>query len=205
MRMQVVRHSDSRNFQTWAFWPLLLTILLGAAGCQSTPEARHPKADQVAQVASQLRQLGPSINPAEAQRLAEVAVHKSLQLAAEWQPVQPAWVNNVLVNYGYRNKGLCYEWANDLFLALCDLRPKSLQLHLAVSKMDTSKEHNAVVVTAQGHPFQSGIVLDAWRNGGRVWAGPIHSEKRYLWQPLPPERYTEPIKRKLGERAAVKF
>jgi hypothetical protein len=42
-------------------------------------------------------------------------------------------------------------------------------------------EHNSVVVTAKGQPFQQGLVLDAWRHSGRLHWTPVIAD-RYPWE-----------------------
>jgi hypothetical protein len=60
--------------------------------------------------------------------------------------------------------------------------------------MDTGREHNCIVVTAQGQPFDKGVVLDPWRNSGRLWYG-LASKDKYPWKPLPPDRTPEELQR----------
>jgi hypothetical protein len=66
---------------------------------------------------------------------------------------------------------LCWHWADDLEARLAALNPQTLELHRAVARLGRSGEHSAVVVTARGQDFDQGIVLDAWRHGGKLhWA-----------------------------------
>ncbi len=122
----------------------------------------------------------------EAATLARVAVEESMQLAREYRAAGPPWFHNMMVNSKIKERGLCFHWANDLFARLQPLGLRSLDLHLAVARRATSREHNAVVVTASGQPFESGLVLDAWRRSGVLFSGPVVGDK-YPWEPLPPE------------------
>ena len=153
-------------------------------GCASRPV---PASLQQTALRNQLLQLQDNIAADEATRLAEAALEKSAALAAAYRAVWPPWLHNNLVNAGLRERGLCYHWANDLFAHLQSLNLQSLELHLAVARMDTGREHNAIVVTASRHPFAQGIVLDAWRHSGRLWSGGVATDK-YPWQPLPRDR-----------------
>ena len=119
--------------------------------------------------------------------MACLAVDHALHLAREYRVVRPPWLHNVLVNYGYRERGLCFHWANDLFAELYSLNPTSLEIRLVVSGMDTRREHNAILVSAPNQPFEDGLILDPWRKSGRLWFGPV-SQDRYQWTPLPPDR-----------------
>jgi len=131
--------------------------------------------------------LNSGVDPDEAARLAETAVRHSAALARDYRAVRPAWLHNFLVNRGWRDRGLCYDWANDLFVRLHELGLVSLEIHLAVARMDTRHEHNALIVTANGQPLLEGEVLDAWRHSGRLWFGSASTDK-YPWRTLPPER-----------------
>jgi hypothetical protein len=157
--------------------------------------------DQTLALSRQLTTLGERVQEEEAQALAGLAVTEARQLAAQYRVVRPPWLHNVLVNYGMRERGLCFEWTNDLFLRLHELDLHSINLHLAVARMDTRREHNAIVATADGQPFETGLVLDAWRGSGMIWSGPVTSDK-YPWEPLPPDRLAPEIQKVLQGRQA---
>jgi hypothetical protein len=137
-------------------------------------------------LASALAELGPDVSPEEAGRLAEMAMNTSAELAVEYGAHRPAWLNNMLVNAGVRERGLCYHWATDLFARLQPDHYQTLELHSAVARIKTSREHNAIVVTARGQAFQDGIVLDPWRECGRLYWGNV-AQDRYPWVPRPPD------------------
>ena len=174
--------------------PLLAAIALSSGCVTSSPDRLAPQLESAA-LRDRLLALGDGVAPQEAARLAEAAVQKSMELAQEYRAVRPAWLHNYLVNYRLRDRGLCYDWANDLFATLHELQVTSLELHLAVARMDTRREHNALIVTAQGQPFSEGLVLDAWRRSGHLWSGPARTDK-YPWQPLPTDRVA-PVLQKL--------
>jgi hypothetical protein len=169
---------------------LVLTLagLLTSTGCASRPSARGTGAQQhAAELRERLLQLDASVQPDEAGLMAKTAVEEAAMLAVKYQAVRPAWLHNWLVNAGWRERGLCYEWANDLFPSLHALGLRSLELHLAVARMDTRREHNCIIVTARRQPVAAGLVLDAWRHSGRLWYGDVRTDK-YPWKPLPPDR-----------------
>jgi hypothetical protein len=173
-----------RVFQSPVKSAALLVFLALAGGC-AHPGTPAERAGTSAAVTRQLAALHPQVDPAEAARVARTATEEAAALAAEYRPARPAWFNNILVNAGLRERGLCYHWANELFLRLHPLAPRTLEFHLGVAGRDTSREHNAVVVTARGRPFREGLVLDAWRHGGCLHAVPVTNDTRYPWQPLP--------------------
>ncbi len=143
--------------------------LLCLAGC-ATPRATETSARHLAQ---RLCALTNTVAADEATLLAATAHSYSLELARQYRAVRPAILHNVLVNMGLRKRGLCFQWADDLYAKLQSLRLRTLDLHRAVARLDTRREHSSVVVTARGQPFEEGIVLDAWRHSGRLYWGEV--------------------------------
>lgn len=150
------------------------------AGCAS-PARQGRGLPEAVLLARQLNALTGNAAPEESQRLAETAIRRSQELSLEYQSVRPAWANNFLVRTGLRNRGLCYEWLQDLDRALVGLELKHFALHWGVACPRTWREHNALVVTAREKPFAEGIVLDPWRKSGRLhWVAVGRDE--YDWK-----------------------
>lgn len=111
---------------------------------------------------------------------AETACAYSLELAREYRVVRPAIWHNVLVNWGVRKRGLCFQWADDLSARLESLHLRTLSVRRGVARLETRREHSSVVLAAPGQAFDQGIVLDAWRHSGRLyWSGV--KEDKYPW------------------------
>jgi hypothetical protein len=127
-----------------------------------------------------LTSLAPNVHETEAELVAGCAYEYPRTLASQYRVVRPALFHNFLVNSGYRQRGLCYEWAEDLLAQLQTYNLESLELHWGIARADTSREHNCVVITAQGQSFDQGIVLDPWRRSGRLVWSPVSSDK-YPW------------------------
>ena len=125
--------------------------------------------------------LAPSVDPAEAQQVAEIAYTIGRDLRKEWKVVWPPGVMNFLVNTGRRKGGLCFQFAERLELRLTEQKWKTLEFHWAESFERTSGEHNVIVVTAKGQPFSRGIILDNWRYGGRLVWGFAVDDPHYQW------------------------
>src|SRR5512141_1750267 len=87
---------------------LATLCLLALAGCASPGKTAPPR------LAERLRSLSPAVAPGEAALAADTAHFYSLELAKEYRVVRPAIFHNVLVNLGMRQRGLCYQWADDL-------------------------------------------------------------------------------------------
>jgi hypothetical protein len=145
-------------------------------GCVSPKHAVLPAAD----LALRLQSLSPTVAPAEAAIAADAACSYSLQLAKEYRVVRPAIFHNVLVNLGLRQRGLCFQWADDLSAKLASLHLQTLLVRRGAARLDTRREHSSVVLTALGQPFEDGIVLDAWRHSGHLYWGAVKTDK-YPW------------------------
>ncbi len=125
--------------------------------------------------------LAPTVDPAEAQRVAEIAYNTGRQLRKEWGVVWPPGFNNFLINRGAKKGGLCFQYAEALLLRLSDLKWETLEFHWAESFERTISEHNVIVVTAKGQHFSRGIILDNWRYGGRLVWGAVIDDPHYQW------------------------
>jgi hypothetical protein len=145
-----------------------------------------PIPDRVTALRDELRLLGPGVSEDEASQVAGVAVHYAQQLADWYDMVRPVELHNVMVNLGLKQGGLCFEMSECLLAELRGLPLRTLELRRGIAwKGDLWNEHNCVVVTAVGAAFESGVVLDAWRNAGRLRWAPVRMD-HYPWQPKPP-------------------
>lgn len=166
----------------------LASALLAFAFCAPSTNARGREEPVFATSADdpalrgRIAALGPSVRPEEAQLVARCAYTTGRELKREWRVVWPPGLQNFLVNTGQRKGGLCFQWATELLLRLDALKLKTLELHWAESFQTTASEHNVIVVTAVGQPFQRGILLDNWRYGGRLIWGPITADSQYQWK-----------------------
>jgi hypothetical protein len=127
------------------------------------------------------------VRPDEAAGVVRCAYTTGRELAREWRVVWMPGVQNFLVNIGVRKGGLCFQWAAELLTRLNALKLQTLELHWAESYAGTSGEHNVLVVTAKGQPFEQGIILDNWRNGGHLLYGPVTLDPEYRWTENPAE------------------
>jgi hypothetical protein len=90
---------------------------------------------------------------------------------------------------GFRDRGLCFHWTEDLMKRLLALDLKTYQLHWGVAhKGSELREHNSVIVTARDQPFEEGLVLDPWRNAGDLYWRAVRQDS-YPWVPLPPDQW----------------
>lgn len=135
------------------------------------------------QLAAVLQALDPAVDVHDAALLATVAVQTSSELAVSYRVRPPAWLHNIFVNSGWRSRGLCYHWAEDLQARLAQGNFSTLEVHRVIARRGTRREHSGIAVTARGQDIAHGVVLDAWRECGRlVWA-PLAADK-YPWVKL---------------------
>ena len=125
----------------------------------------------------------------EARRLAETALQTSAFLAEEYELVQPPLLHNIFVQMGWRDRGLCYQFTEDLMSHLMALQLKDYRLRWGVAHRGSDlREHNTVVITANGQSFEDGLVLDPWRHSGRLyWV--VVKRDTYPWKELPREEW----------------
>jgi hypothetical protein len=138
-------------------------------------------------LATQTTALSPTVNPQEASQLAQCVYSTASRLRREYGVVGPpsfvnSLFNNFLVNSGIRKRGLCFQWSEDMLAALDALKLASLELHWGEARAGTIRENNAIIVTAKGKSFQSGIVLDCWRHSGRVHWSSVAADHFFPWK-----------------------
>lgn len=179
----------------------ILAICAATAAAEQTGSASLPlsKADSAnAQtLARQIAALSPSVDPNEATLLADTAYATVNRLRQQYHMFGTPIFNNFLVYHGWRKRGYCYQWTEDLLVALDALKLKTLDLHWGEAYAGTWRENNCLVVTAKGQPFERGMILEAWRHFGHL---------RWNLVPSDEDRYFENTKwaARVRERAASK-
>src|SRR5438876_8152192 len=126
--------------------------------------------------------LSPSVSPDDARRVVYTAYMTGVELRRQWRVVWLPGVQNWLVNIGARKGGLCFQWATELLVRLDALKLQTLELHWAESFVNTGAEHNVIVVTARGQPFEQGILLDNWRYSGHLVWTQVAMDPEYHWK-----------------------
>lgn len=123
-----------------------------------------------------------NIRDDEARAVTACAYNTGRDLKREWRVVYPPGVQNYLVNTGRRPGGLCFQFATVLLLRLDALKLQTLELHWAEAFAREGGEHNVIVVTAKGQPFERGVILDNWREGGNLIYGLAAADPHYRWK-----------------------
>lgn len=160
---------------------LALTVGASSAGARKKDPAFATSANDPV-LRGRIVALASSVDPEEAQRVAQIAYTTGRDLKREWRVAWPPGYHNFLVNTGARKGGLCFQWAERLLFRLAEQKWETLEFHWAESFETTASEHNVIVVTAKGQHFSHGILLDNWRYGGRLIWGPIIEDPHYQWK-----------------------
>ena len=158
-----------------------LTVLT-ICGCTATPTVDQSAIDGLA---LEIRKLGPEVDPTEAKRAARIAFTYSSQLAQEYQITDPPLVHNYKVNTGFRPRGLCVHWAEDIEKRLKQENFRTLTLHRAIAPPENPFriDHSSTIISRRGDTLYDGIVLDPWRYGGVLYWSPTLDDKAYNWRP----------------------
>ncbi|RED18367.1 hypothetical protein [Pontivivens insulae] len=164
---------------------IAVAALFAIAGCSSTPGAFLPPVDEaeIDQLAAELRALDPRVDPDEAQRAAEIAIRYPRELVVAYNVTDPPIVHNMKVNMGLRERGLCYQWADDLQERMEMENFRTLQLHRAIAGSESGwqLDHSTLIVSARGAEMEEGYIMDPWRSGGRTYWGPIVEDDDFNW------------------------
>lgn len=117
----------------------------------------------------------------EAEVIAESAIRAFGEVAVKFDMVRPAILHNVLVNTGFKDEGLCWHWARDLWERLARIPLKHYEFIWVTAHEGKAREHNALVVTSRGRTLEEGLVFDGWRKSGKPFWTPV-SRDRYPWK-----------------------
>ena len=129
--------------------------------------------------------LAPDVDPGEAELVSVTAHTTSRRLAREYGVSWTAGWQNFMIHLGKRERGYCGHYTRDIGERLKELRLKTLVLYWGAAYPGTTAENNALVVTARNQPFEKGIVMDGWRNAGKLFWCPVNMDIRYRRSPCP--------------------
>jgi hypothetical protein len=125
--------------------------------------------------------LAPDVDPSEAELLSVTAHTASRSLAREYRVAWCPAFQNLLIHMGKRERGYCGHYARDIGSRLKELKLRTLVLHWGAAYAGTLDENNCLVVTARNQPFQDGIILDGWRNAGRLFWCALKKDSAYQY------------------------
>lgn len=150
----------------------LLAFFLSACGNQP---AINPDS-----LAIQLQTLDKRLDTKQAQSISINVLAVSKEIKEEFDPLPFPWFNNLLVNVGLKEKGLCWEYRDALLLKL---KPKVAPLTLlpVVANINKLNEHNAVVIASKDTKFQDTLLVDLWRKSGELYIIKVSDDRKYKW------------------------
>jgi len=145
---------------------------------------------RIDQLAIKLQTLDSNIPPKEAMSLSRDIFDQTAKLTKKFKLVSPPWFHNLLVNVGVREKGLCYHWSDALYRYFFKKNYNAFAFHLAGANMgEYWFEHNVLVVTAKNGKFGEGIVIDPWRDSGKLYFSTLKEDTKYQWK----QRYSREV------------
>lgn len=156
----------------------VVLTLVGATGCVHLPPPATET--QIKSLRTALVRLSPGVAEEDAAIVAALAYDYPRELARQYRLVRPPLWHNLLINLRLKQRGLCYQWAEDLAAKLQSVAPGSLELRWGVARAGSFREHNTVVITAPDQPFNTGIFLDPWRQSGELVWGSVTNDV-YPW------------------------
>ena len=134
-------------------------------------------------LAKALKALDPKVSATDAAVLAREAHLYPMYLANVWNVSSPPLINNYLRNSDKREYGLCIDWAYAMRQRMRGLNLNSFDWHWGIANEGSEwREHSTLVATAKGAGFNQGIVLDPWRNSGKLFWSGTTEDSSYKWR-----------------------
>ncbi|HIP62071.1 MAG TPA: hypothetical protein EYG98_05890 [Sulfurovum sp.] len=162
--------------------PLLLSILLFSA-CTTIVQ---PKIEQQNKklLYKLIMKSGSKIDPKEAKIISNEAISYSRKLSKHYGTTTTPLFHNFSVNVGIKDRGLCYHWSDDLYLYLRKYHFTTIQMKPVGAYIGSYwQEHNALVVLPIGSSdMNSGVLLDPWRDSGKLYFSSINNDPEYNWK-----------------------
>lgn len=138
--------------------------------------------DRILRLQKDLQGLAGTVDERDALLVADTVIRTSKVLAEQYELVSPPLWHNFLVNQGVKKRGLCWHWTTDLLKQLRKLDQNSFDFHWGIAHAETPwRIHNTVVATGKGQAFDEGMVLDPWRDSGRLFWARVKAD-RYPWK-----------------------
>jgi len=159
-------------------------LILFISACSHVP-ASIDTTSKIDDLAQAINALSSEVTDEDAAQTSQVLITTAAKLADEYEMVSPPLYHNVLVNTGFRKRGLCCHWAEDLHAKLRELNTRTLKFDWLVSRLGNElREHNTVVIYPANASWSNGLVFDPWRKAGTPYWSKVSGDK-YPWGPHP--------------------
>lgn len=169
------------------FCCLLVSLFLEACTHASIQQdsASENSAHDIDKLTLAITDLSSEVSLDDANKTSRILINTTHELAKQYNITGSALYHNMLVNTGFRKRGLCCHWAEDLHAKLRRIQSESLQYDWLVARLGSKlREHNTVVIYPVGSSWENGLVFDPWRKSGVPFWSKVSSDK-YPWQPHP--------------------
>ena len=159
----------------------LLSLLLATffVSCSTVPDTSQ---NRVENLATLLQTIDKEIPFEKALSLSKEIFQQTDQLRDEFNPISEPHVNNFLVNIGLKEKGLCYEWSDPLYIYFRRKPYRYFSFHLIVANRGKYfREHNVLAVTSKKDDIPNGVIIDPWREPGKLYISKVKDDIKYVW------------------------
>ena len=154
--------------------------LLVFSGC--TVKVLAPPQEKIDQLSHLLQTYNKGIPLVQTRKLSQDISQKTEALSRAYQLTTPPLWHNTLVNTGFRKKGLCYHWSDSLYRHLKKQNYSGYTFHLmGANVQEYFFEHNALAVVPKGSKIEEGVIIDPWRNSGKLYFDRIKEDPDYVW------------------------
>ncbi len=168
------------------------TAAIDSKGKATNPEATQYERQKVIRIKNALLGMDPNVTHQDADVIANMVVYYPQVLANRYRLISPPLVHNMMVNSGFRTRGLCVNWAEDLINRSVELNPESLDIYWGIAFHGSMmREHSSLVITAKGKPFSTGYLFDPWRNSGNLFWAKVIEDPKYKWKDLGSKAYND--------------
>ena len=159
---------------------LKLLVLFSLVACTGTPKVSQNRVTELAQL---LQTLDSNISFEAARSLSGEIFQQTDQLRVQFNPVSEPHINNFLVNIGLKEKGLCYEWSDPLYLYFKRKTYPYFSFHLLVSNRGKYfQEHNVLAVSAKEGNVEESVIIDPWREPRTLYFLKVKDDREYAWK-----------------------
>lgn len=144
----------------------------------------RPESDRQVELATLLQRVNPQASSKETMHLSHNIFTKTVQLVKTFEMTSPPQFHNFLVNVGLKEKGLCYHWSDALYVHFVQSRAYlSFEFHLVGANVGSYwTEHNSMVVVGRGMKVEEGVLIDPWRDAGKLYFSKLKDDDAYQWK-----------------------